>query len=207
LIITGIVKQKRYERYNIMIDGNFKFSASMEDIIKYSLNENMEVSENFLDEIINECEVTKAYNYALHVLGSKDYTTNEILKKLRQKEYSEETINKIICKLKNYGIVDDEKYINKYVSDCLNLKKYGTKKILFNLKIKGIQPEKIDNTLISNETQYSNAYSLALKKLKFIGDKPNKKEKIFRYLLSKGYDYDLINNVLREIFNEFYNIV
>lgn len=200
--ITGIVKQKRYDRCNILIDGSFRFSASMEEIIKYSLRENMEVDEDFLNKLIDECEVLKAYNYALYVLGCKDYTSSEIVKKLRQKEYSEETIDKIILKLKNYGMIDDEKYIDRYVNDCLNLKKYGSRKILFNLKSKGIQSDVINNTSISNEVQFSNAYMLAFKRSNILGENPNKKEKIFRYLLSKGYDYELISNVIREIFKD-----
>jgi regulatory protein len=202
LIITSIIKQKgNQNRYNIFINGNFSFSASNEDIVKHSIKEGLELSEELFNTIRIECEHSKAYNYALHLLEIRGYTSKEIKRKLKLKNYSEKTIDDILTKLKSYNFIDDHEYAEKYISDCVNFKKYGKKKIIYNLKSKGIEPALIDNAEFDYEMQYENAYLLANKKLRILGNKPNQKEKTFQYLASRGYELDLIIKVIKKIFH------
>jgi regulatory protein len=202
--ITEIKKQKTsQEGYNIFIEGEFCFSASSEDILKFSLKEGVELSKAELEHIINLCESNKAYNYALNLLSIKDYTISEIERKLLQKSFSESTIKHVINKLKEYGFVNDERYAIKYINNSLNIKKYGEKKILYNLKSKGIDDSIIRKSSIDNDVQFNNAYNLSLKKIKSLKGKTNIKEKLFRYLLSKGYTYDLTISVIEKVLKEF----
>lgn len=202
LKISEISKQKNNdERYNVFIDGNFLFSASMEDIIKNSLKVGMEISSDDLENIIEKCELSKAYNYALFILNRKEYTSKEIINKLNRKSFSESTINKVIDKLSVYGIIDDEGFANKYARDSVNFKKSGIKKIQYNLINKGIDQNIVRNISIDEDVQFNNALELASKKLKTIESKPNPREKIYRFLLSRGYEYDLIRKVINKLFN------
>jgi regulatory protein len=99
--ITKIEKQKYNEgRYNIYIDGSFCFSATGEDVIKFTLEVDRDFDTDEIKEITRSCEESSAYNYALKILGIKDYTVKEIVLKLRDKDYSDQTINSIIEKLK-----------------------------------------------------------------------------------------------------------
>ncbi|WP_207669284.1 regulatory protein RecX [Fonticella tunisiensis] len=200
MIITSIVKQKRNdERYNIYIDNNFTFSADIEDIIKYDIKEGVKLDQNSLDFLIENCEGTKAYNYCLKLLGRRDYTETELRRKLEQKYYSNKTIEKVLEKLKIYDIINDDRYIKKYINNSQRFKKHGKKKILFNLGNKGIPGEMLQMINIDENTEYENAYNLALKKLNLVKEKPDRIERICRYLISKGYEYGLVKRVLNEI--------
>lgn len=202
MVITEIKKQRYNEsRYNIYIDSKFCFSASEEDLIKYTLTENRGLEEEELDEIIKKCEESNAYNYALNILNNRDYTSMDIKNKLKQKQYSIQTIESVLSKLESYGFIDDEKYIKKYVDYSLNIKKTGKNKIMYDLKSKGLKSSEIESIEVNEEIQFSNAYDLALKKLKSINSNKRIEDKIFRYLLSKGYDFDMIKRVIRKIFD------
>lgn len=202
MVITEIKKQRYNEsRYNIYIDSKFCFSASEEDLIKYTLTENRGLEEEELDEIIKKCEESNAYNYALNILNNRDYTSMDIKNKLKQKQYSIQTIESVLSKLESYGFIDDEKYIKKYVDYSLNIKKTGKNKIMYDLKSKGLKSSEIESIEVNEEIQFSNAYDLALKKLKSINSNKRIEDRIFRYLLSKGYDFDMIKRVIRKIFD------
>lgn len=206
MIITKIKKQRYNESgYNIYIDYKFCFSASSEDIIKYSIKEEKEIESEELESLIKKCEETKAYNYALNLLSIKDYTSMDIKNKLKLKQYSDKTIQSILARLELCEFINDENYIKKYIDYSLNIKKTGKNKIMYDLQKKGIRSSEIESIEIDEEILYSNAYNLALKKIKSINSNTKIEDKIFRYLLSKGYDFDLIKKVLRNIFNSIEN--
>lgn len=201
--ISKIETQKKNKnRYNVFSEGNFIFSASQEDIIRFSLNEDMEVDDEKLHEIIDFCEEAKAYDYALRLLSIKDYSEAQLKKKLKEYYYSEATINRILEKMKFYGMINDERYAEKYIHDSLNIKKVGRRKIAFDLKSKGI-PDSITKEMdIDEETEFENAAFLAEKKLKSLKKDEKQKEKLYRYLISKGFDYDTANRAVSNILKD-----
>lgn len=206
MIITNIKKQKQTEsRYNIFIDSKFCFSAANEDIIKYSITEGKEIDKDDLENLIKKCEESTAYNYALILLNTRDYTSKDIRTKLKQKHYSEQTINIVLSKLQLYEFINDERFAKKYIDYSLNIKKIGRNKIMYDLQNRGIKNSDIESIEFDDEIQYSNAYNLALKKLKSIKNTAKPEEKVFRYLLSKGYEFDTIKKVLRKIFDNIDN--
>jgi regulatory protein len=201
--VTSLTKQKKNEnRYNVYIDNEFAFSASLENIVKYSIKQGMELTEDELQNLSELCEGAKAYEYALFILSRRDYTTLEVERKLMHKEYSEATISRVLEKLKLYGIISDDRFIEKYVNDGQKIKKHGIRKIKHDLGSKGIGKESIQAIQKDENLEFNNAYSLAKKKLELIKDKDKQKEKIYRNLVSKGYEYDIIKRVLNTIFND-----
>ena len=201
--VSLIEKQKNNKRCNIYIDGEFTFSASIEDTIKYSINEGKEYDRDEIDDIIEKCEFSKAYERALIMLDKKDYLEIELIKKLKLLKYTDKTANMVIEKLKSFNLIDDDRYINRYINDCINLKKFGRRKILNNLAQKGLNNIDFDYINIDSEKEYQNALELAEKKLRLNNNEKNTKEKIYKYLLSKGYEYDTIRKVINKIFSSF----
>lgn len=201
--VSSIEKQKNNKRCNVFIDGEYGFSASMEDIVKYSIEEGKEFDKDEIDGIIEKCELSKAYERALIMLDKKDYLEIELIKKLKLLKYTDKTIYMVIEKLKSFNFINDDRYIKRYINDCISLKKFGRRKILHNLAQKGLKSIDADNINIDSEIEYHNALELAEKKLKLFHNEKNPKEKIYKYLLSKGYEYDIIKMVITKLFNSF----
>lgn len=200
MIITAIEKQKHNDkRYNVFIDNNFCFSADKEDIIKYSIEEGMEISQYKVEEIIELCETSKAYNYALNLISIRDYSSKEITDKLKLKNYSLKAINIVLEKLNYYGFINDFEYTKKYIKYYSDVKKYSKKKITTKLYEKGIKLSNHSGLEFDESLEYENLKELAIKKFKLIQNKDNKKQRLYRYLISKGYENDMIIKVIKEI--------
>lgn len=203
MVITQISAQKRNkERWNIYIDSSFSFSASAEDIVRYGLKVGKKIDEDELRSLTEACEYTKAYNYALSLLNIKDYTCSALKKKLMAKGYSERTSDFVMEKLGLYGIIDDERYVKKYVNDCIRLKKYGVNKIKYELQAKGIPDELKESIKIDEELQYKNCLELGEKKLRHLQGKDKIKEKLYRHLVTKGYPYEMVIKVIDKLIKE-----
>ena len=60
-------------------------------------------------------EVEGAYRKALFLLERRDYTQVEMQKKLLDKEFSAESIDIVLERLKMYGFIDDRRFTEQYL--------------------------------------------------------------------------------------------
>lgn len=201
--ITSIKPQKRKKnRVNIYIDNKFSFGISEETSFKLGLSIGMEVSDEFINEVLLKEEEHKVLDSALNFLSYRARSEKELYRKLTQKEYPEELIFKAISYCKEYGYLNDKEFALSFIRDKTKLNKYGPKKIRYELYKKGVSQDIIDEVLVSDkDTEYEMALELGLKKIsKYKGDS---RDAIYRklggFLQRKGYSSDIVYKVLREI--------
>lgn len=219
MVITKIEKQKKTKtnRYNLYCDDLFVCGISEKTIAQNFLYENKIIDNELLEEIIEKDKLNYGMNYAYNLISYSPRTSFELKNKLLQKGVSEEHCLQIINKLIEYNYINDEDYLKNYVSNCI-LKKQGILKIKQGLLQKGFEKQIINeyvedffnqnNILDNNESLIlqieNNIKNLILKKEKSLNyfnendnlTKRKKKEKIIRYLLSKGYEYEQISKEL-----------
>ena len=123
-----------------------------------------------------------------------------------EKKVSDESIvEEVIEFLKGYKLINDNLLAEKIVHDNMNLSKFGKNKIKQNLYNKGIAASDIQDAIsqIDPDEEYENAKYLAEKRLKRLkGEDKNKiNQKIYQHLAYKGFNYDIIKRVLRELLN------
>lgn len=149
---------------------------------------------------MTEKEKAKAINYGLKLLTARQRTEKEITDKLKEKNYSDEIVRYVLEYLKSYGYLDDQKYVELYLREKININRYGTIKLRNKLFQKGISPELIAVGLdsIDDERILENAVYLADRKIKTLGhdDYLVIKQKVYRHLVSKGYSYATIAKAL-----------
>jgi regulatory protein len=123
----------------------------------------------------------------------KKRTEHEVKNKLKNLDYSNDTISDIIEYLKETEFIDDKKYVDKYLKDIIKLKKCSVLEIKYDLLKRGIDDNLIDNIINQDLYDYelSSAIDLAIKKSKSYDI-----EKIKRYLASKGYSSSNISKAI-----------
>ena len=146
-------------------------------------------------------ELDKIYNYCFRILGLKPYTESEIRKKIygRFKNVEEETINEVVAKLIELKYVDDKKFIENYVEYRSSISPRGVYLLKQELYRKGINSDLISEVLNKIEIdEIKLAQELANHKLQSLQSyEPQKrKEKLMRFLQSRGFGYDVIKEVI-----------
>ena len=204
-IITKIEAQKRSkDRVNIYVDEEYFMAVYAELVYTHSLKKGMEIDKESLENLLHDEMYMKAKNKALSVLSKSDQSEKKLREKLLN-DYDENIVEEVIEFLKGYKLINDNLLAEKIVHDNMNLSKFGKNKIKQNLYNKGIAASDIQDAIsqIDPDEEYENAKYLAEKRLKRLkGEDKNKiNQKIYQHLAYKGFNYDIIKRVLRELLN------
>ena len=188
LIRLTVSNEKLYIDYDLYYENGFEVEGEI-DFKAYK-------------KILANDEFNRAKNFALNKISYSQKSTYEVRQKLKEKNFSEDVIEKIIAYLASYGFLDDEAYVKAYIRDKDEVSNWARGKIRFMLKRKHIDDKLIDDYiyLISDEREAEKASFFADKKIKNDFSYDNR-TKVFRHLASKGFDIDIINQVLNEKFS------
>jgi regulatory protein len=126
----------------------------------------------------------------------------DVRKKMSDWKITPEDASKIMVLLQSDGFIDELRYAKAFVHDKSNLSKWGILKIRNALRNKKISDIVIDEALLSidNLTQQKNlAYLLSVKdkSLKALSV-TDRKAKLLRFALMRGYDYEMAIEVLNK---------
>ena len=203
-IITKIeVGKRNKERVNIYIDEEYAFSISAELIYKENIKVKDKIDVDSLKKLADEDNYIKCKNTALKTIERTYKSEKELAQKLALKGYDDHIINRTINFMKEYNLLNDNNYATMYVKD--KSRNIGKKKIKYSLLQKGIDEEIIESELekINNDEVKAIVYEMALKKYKVFSKRENDNykltQKLYRFLMGKGYDYDFIKDVVKSI--------
>lgn len=200
--ITDIKQQRDASRANIYIEDNFAFGISYEIVYKYNLEVGMEISNEFVEDILKAEEQNRGNDYAIKLLSYRWRTEREIRDKMYEKGYDVDLIDSTIDYLYEQQLLDDKRFAEAFTRDKINLNKWGSYKIRQELFQKGVKDNIIDHVLEKYcSDEYERAFELGKKKINSY--KNEDKNKIYRklggYLQRRGYPYDCVINVLKEL--------
>lgn len=130
----------------------------------------------------------------------------EVFSKLISWGMNADEADQVVSNLILDGYISEERYAKIYVRSKFNQNKWGRVKIRYSLKQKGISDKCIETGLKEIDLKdYNNlCKTLALKKLSSLKADTMlaKKQKTIAFLNSKGFEFEVINNILEEILNE-----
>ena len=154
-------------------------------IIKsYELEVGKEISKETFDILKDHEQVTRAYNKALKFLTVKDYTYNQMKKKLMDSgNYDDAQLDTTLELLQNKNLINDEEYTVNYLKRCTRLG-VGLNKAIYNLRNYGVSDEIIDQCLEKNS--FDDEYLAATK----IIDTYYNRNIGFSYKAMSDYDFE-----------------
>ncbi len=206
--ITKIEQCKRNkERVNIYIDEEFVFAIYMELVYRFNLKVNEEVDKEKLTEIAKVENLSKCKDSALKTIERSYKTEKEIRDKLLNKEFDEETVEKTINFLKEYTFIDDLKFTKMYVKD--RIRTQGRNKIKYALIQKGVNKYLVDEVLQELDRNDEEERALLICEKKYLSickreeDDFKIKNKLIRYMLGRGYEYEVARNVVSKIYLQY----
>lgn len=141
----------------------------------------------------------KAYNYAIKYLKNIK-TKKDVYDYLIRKGFTDEETSEVCDYIEEVGLVDDDLYVKFFVEDSFRIKNKGARKIVYELKQRGIDDDKINEAIEeASDMQYDalkEAYERKLEATKSETDPYKRKNKIIRFLISRGFDYSDIKDIV-----------
>jgi len=147
-----------------------------------------------------------ARNYANLLLKFRPRSIKELGDRLKRQGFSISIIAEVIEDYKKKGFLDDVKFAKLWAQERTFLKPAGRLLIKKELQRKGLAEEHIDiaiNSVESKSQEYETAKELAFKRLTHLGklSKLKTKKRLYDYLARRGFDYELIREVIGEVIN------
>lgn len=203
--ITAIeVQKKNKKRFNIYIKGQFAFGVSENTLVKFALHKGQVLDQAFITDIQQVDKEDYAYQLAVRFLSYQLRSEKEVKDKLTEAEIEPDVMAKVIKKLKAVKLIDDTMFGQAYTRTAMNINKKGPNVIARELKNKGLREEEIDKSLkeYDRATEVENAYTIAekyFKKQLRKGSHRNASQKTNQYLVQKGFDSDLIQELMQRL--------
>ncbi|MBE5927200.1 MAG: regulatory protein RecX [Lachnospiraceae bacterium] len=194
MIITDIVDIDR-KRSKIYVDNELLCSLYKGEMIRLGIKKHNELSQDTLTEIYSVL-YKRARERSFCILTIRDYTEYEMRNKLKRGYYPEEIICKVIDKLKEYGYIDDERFVNNYIDRYINDE--SKRLIRMKLSSKGISEELIKGKLSNNNIDSAqiilDKHSKILNEMIDCDDKT--KSKLMSRLLRRGFSFEDITRAI-----------
>lgn len=172
--------------------------VSEEVLFRRGLNVGDCIALSLLRELMVEDELVKAKDTALKLLDYRMRTVKEVEDKLKEKGFSMKAVEITINTLEEYRFLDDKVYARDYLKGRISqrgirameeeLSRKGVNKDLTRELSQGLEEEEYDAALTACRKKYRSLKNREIEEHKM-------KEKVYRFLMSRGYDYNLIKNV------------
>lgn len=145
----------------------------------------------------------RALAKAMSICSRREYCNDDIRTKLQSWYISDSDSEKIIASLTRENFINEKRYTEAFVKDKFRYNKWGKVKIRANLKMKKIPGDMISSALESiDDEQYRKIIEELLRSHRRSVKAKNQydlKGKLLRYGLSKGFESDLLYEILSVI--------
>ena len=134
--------------------------------------------------------------------AKREYCAGDIRRKALEKlEWNREAAEEVVASLVAEGFVDDARYASAFAREKSSLQGWGLVKIRFQLRAKGISDADISAALeeIDAEKASARLEKLLANKWHSLQDDPQGRLKLIKFALSRGYEYEEIESLIRQI--------
>ena len=145
----------------------------------------------------------KCMEAAVKFLSYRSRTENEVIMHLQNKGFADEVISRVISRLKEYRYVDDEAYLKSFLASNEAVKKYGRKRVFFDLQKKGLAEEILNKleAYYTVKTEQKLCENLSQKYRPLIKGKSvrERQKKLYEKLLRMGYNHQLVMDTVSHL--------
>ena len=147
-----------------------------------------------------------AFDTAVRIIARRNHTRYEIARKLRQRNFTAAVIEAVIAECERRHYLDDDEAARCYFRELVR-KGFGTERIRFEMKKKGLFGERVDGLIAiydGSPDETAAAERLLVRRMARFereADPARRKQKIFRFMYSRGFSADIIQSLIDNIIN------
>lgn len=202
--VVNINYSKSKEVFEVVFEDETKLLLNYNIFEKYKVSVDMYFSEDEILEMKYFSDIERAKSRAINYISGKLKTKYEVRLKLKENGFAEDVIDGVLDILEKEEYLNDKVYCEIFIEDKKKLNGYGKNKIKSLLIQKGISKNIFEDFLneFEYDEEFDNALKMGIKKLELLSNEEDnfkKKQKIINYLTYRGFGFDVINDVLKEI--------
>ena len=202
--VVNINYSKSKEVFEVVFEDETKLLLNYNIFEKYKVSVDMDFSENEILEMKYFSDIERAKSRAINYISGKLKTKYEVRLKLKENGFAEDVIDEVLDILEKEEYLNDKVYCEIFIEDKKKLNGYGKNKIKSLLIQKGISKNIFEGFLneFEYDEEFDNALKMGIKKLELLSNEEDnfkKEQKIINYLAYRGFGFDVINDVLKEI--------
>lgn len=212
--ITGITAQvKNPDRVNILVDGKYRFSLDIYQVVELGIKVGNDYSDEELTELERESVFGKVYSRALEYCLMRPHSSREVRDylwrktrdtKTRSRQTGElverqgvgtEVTDRVFERLVEKGHVDDAKFARFWVENRNQSKGISARKLVAELRSKGVEQTCIDEAMQNRTREEKGELEkvIAKKRARYPDE-----QKFMAYLLRQGFAYDDVREALSD---------
>ena len=195
MIISNISFEKK--KFHVSFDNGEEIKISEDTLVNFGLYKGQEVEEEFVENLKFEDEKSEALLLSYKFL-QRNKTKHQLIDYLYKNKIQRDIIDLVLPILEEKNYLNDEDYARRYLSDALNIKKYGKIKTRYMLMSKGIDKKIIEKVMedYDYELEYMNALELIEKRISKDETDPKIINSAKNYLQGRGFEFEIINFTL-----------
>lgn len=202
--VVNINYSKSKEVFEVVFEDETKLLLNYNIFEKYKVSVDMYFLEDEILEMKYFSDIERAKSRAINYISGKLKTKYEVRLKLKENGFAEDVIDEVLDILEKEEYLNDKVYCEIFIEDKKKLNGYGKNKIKSLLIQKGISKNIFEDFLneFEYDEEFDNALKMGIKKLELLSNEEDnfkKKQKIINYLTYRGFGFDVINDVLKEI--------
>ncbi|NMB55694.1 MAG: hypothetical protein GYA15_13445 [Leptolinea sp.] len=197
--ITALQIQKHNpHRLSVFLDGEYAFSV--ERIVAAWLSVGDEVDHPKIEALLHKDEHERAFLRALQLINVRPRSTREVSERLERAGYGEGTIQEVLDRLKNSGLINNANFAHTWVENRCTFHPRSKRILVLELHQKGISDSEIQSA-VNNLDEVSLALQLARKYASRCKDLPFDKfrQKMYGYLSRRGFEYEIVAETIQKI--------
>lgn len=187
--ITSIKQQlKNTERVSIFVDGQYSFSLSLDELIKYKLKNDLELEEKDIKRFKKISQDGKLRARSLEWLLNRPHSIREFHDYLYRKKAEPDIIQSLIEEFTNRGYLDEQKFTEWFV-ELQKRRNKSDRAIRSELFGKGISREVADAILNASENNEENRLKALIEKKQKLSRYKSDPKKMAQYLVNQGFSW------------------
>ena len=193
----------RGRRVNVFLDGKFAFSLEAEVVAKEGLQVGQVLSADQIKALARSDNSHRCLNGAVHYLSYRPRSESELRRRLRQRGFDGDSLEAVITRLKEQGLVDDMAFAQFWKDNRESFSPRSRWLTKLELRQKGVANDIIDQVVDTIDDDNS-AYQAALSKARSLShsDYQSFHRRLGEYLRRRGFSYRVIKHTIEQIWQD-----
>ncbi len=196
--VTNLKQQvKNPNRVSVFVDGKYSFSLSLDEVVKYKIINEQDITKNDEKKFKKISEDGKLRARSLEWLLNRPHSTREFKDYLYRKKADAELLESLVREFTEKGYLDDVKFAEWFI-DLQARRNKSRRAIRAELLKKGVSGEQLEEVLAKNDIDETRALVELVAKKQKLSRYKNDSQKLKQYLVRQGFSYEMINRILKK---------